>query len=410
MPYYPSPDAIAEIRVDTNNYSAEYGNVAGASSSASRSSRAPTSSTAAPSCSGATTASPPTAGTTTASSRRRRRPNFSQHIFGAHARRPADQEQAVLLRRLPGLRPATGRARRVASVAPEVAATATSPSLLASGTVIAIPRRVSRSPDNQIPQSRFSPIAQAILATPTNYPLPNRSGLPSNYVSNRDRKIRNLPGRREARLDASAKDRLSLRGSYQHYTSETDRDRAPDPARRAPRFADARAWPSTGRASSARPPSTSCASAGARSVLDNRRSDWAGIGDYNAIVGIPGGQAIAGLSAVQHRQLRDRQQRHPGVQRQQDLPGEEKLSLSRGRHCLRVGGQWLHSRQGFDYSGNRGCSATSTSTGAFTGFGFSDFLLDQVAQKGGRRHGSLGPSSRTGSASSSRTTSRCGTT
>ena len=27
--YYPSPDAIAEIRVETNNYSAEYGNVAG---------------------------------------------------------------------------------------------------------------------------------------------------------------------------------------------------------------------------------------------------------------------------------------------------------------------------------------------------------------------------------------------
>src|SRR6185295_2067088 len=27
--YYPSPDAIAEIRIDTNNYSAEYGNVAG---------------------------------------------------------------------------------------------------------------------------------------------------------------------------------------------------------------------------------------------------------------------------------------------------------------------------------------------------------------------------------------------
>ena len=27
--YYPSPDAIADIRIDTNNYSAEYGNVAG---------------------------------------------------------------------------------------------------------------------------------------------------------------------------------------------------------------------------------------------------------------------------------------------------------------------------------------------------------------------------------------------
>ena len=30
LPYQPSPDALAEVRVDTNNYSAEYGNVAGA--------------------------------------------------------------------------------------------------------------------------------------------------------------------------------------------------------------------------------------------------------------------------------------------------------------------------------------------------------------------------------------------
>jgi hypothetical protein len=30
LPYQPSPDALAEVRVDTNNYSAEFGNVAGA--------------------------------------------------------------------------------------------------------------------------------------------------------------------------------------------------------------------------------------------------------------------------------------------------------------------------------------------------------------------------------------------
>jgi hypothetical protein len=30
LPYQPSTDALAEVRVDTNNYSAEFGNVAGA--------------------------------------------------------------------------------------------------------------------------------------------------------------------------------------------------------------------------------------------------------------------------------------------------------------------------------------------------------------------------------------------
>ena len=81
LPYQPSPDALAEVRVETNNYSAEFGNVAGAvigstiKSGTNEYPRRPASST------GATAAWPPTPGRTTAAGAKKA--ELSQHIFGA---------------------------------------------------------------------------------------------------------------------------------------------------------------------------------------------------------------------------------------------------------------------------------------------------------------------------------------
>src|SRR5262249_40262348 len=66
----------------------------------------------------------------------------------------------------------------------------------------------------------------------------------------------------------------------------------------------------------------------------------------------------------------------------------EKFTLFRGRHSFKFGGRWLYQRQGFAYSGNEGSLGHFDYTGAFTGFGFADFLLDDVSKKG---LGGLGP-------------------
>ena len=60
----------------------------------------------------------------------------------------------------------------------------------------------------------------------------------------------------------------------------------------------------------------------------------------------------------------------------------DKYSMFMGRHSLKFGGRWLYQRQGFSYSGNEGILGHFDYTGAFTGFGFADFLLDDVALKG----------------------------
>jgi hypothetical protein len=103
--YYPSPDAIAEIRVDTNNYSAEYGNVAGGVVSAITKS--------------GTNAFHGSAfvfarddsfdANSWANNRSRRRGDFAADLRRHPA--AADQEQAVLLPELPGHRSRPGQRR-----------------------------------------------------------------------------------------------------------------------------------------------------------------------------------------------------------------------------------------------------------------------------------------------------------
>ena len=112
--------------------------------------------------------------------------------------------------------------------------------------------------------------------------------------------------------------------------------------------------------------------------------DWAGVGAGNAKYGIAGGQPIDGLSQI-------------GWGSGLTLPGaiatdsdtlaktyqiNEKLTWLKGRHALKFGGQFLRYDQRRFYAGNNGLLGSITYNGAFTGFAFSDFLLDQVSGKG----------------------------
>src|SRR5207245_7344824 len=110
--------------------------------------------------------------------------------------------------------------------------------------------------------------------------------------------------------------------------------------------------------------------------------DWAGIGNANETVGIPGGQTIAGLSAFN---IGDVGFGDAGGSEFNDIKTyqvTEKFSLFKGRHSWKFGGRWLYQRQGFSYSGNEGILGHFEFNGAFSGFTFSDFLLDQVSAKG----------------------------
>jgi len=376
LPYQPSPDALAEVRVDTNNYSAEFGNVAGA-------------------LIGSTIKSGTNefhgnafeywrdskmAANSWDNERVRpaaQKPKLSQHIFGATLGGPIVQNKVFFFADYQGfLRDRPGELVR--SVAPAAWRAGDF-----SGVAVAIrdPQTGLPFPGNIIPASRFSPIARAILGNQTLYPLPNRSGDRNNLVAPFSDKSRTHQG--DLKLDAnlSGSDRLFARVSLQKFKAEPTL--APIKSNLiatndSPFFGAALNWTRT-----LSPSALNELLLGFTHVkFQTIPTDWAGIGNANATVGIPGGQTIGGLTAFN---IGDFGFGDSGGSEFNDIKTyqlSEKFSLFKGRHSLKFGGRWVYQRQGFSYSGNEGILGHFDYTGAFTGFGFSDFLLDDVSLKG----------------------------
>ncbi len=118
--------------------------------------------------------------------------------------------------------------------------------------------------------------------------------------------------------------------------------------------------------------------------ITNAAFDWAGIGNGNQKLGIPGGQAAPGnssialgsgltnLGAIGTNEVNVPNTFHYG----------DDLTILRGRHSLKMGGQWQRYQQNRFYAGNNGVLGFFTYGNTFTGAAFADFLLDQLTQKG----------------------------
>ena len=377
LPYQPSPDALAEVRVETNNYSAEFGNVAGA-------------------LIGSTLKSGTNefrgnvfeywrdssmAANTWENNRvtpAAKKAELSQHIFGGTIGGPLMKNKLfffgdyqAFIRDRPG--------ELVRTVAPESWRRG---DFSGVGVTIRDPSTGQPFPGNVIPTSRFSPIAQAVLANQRRYPLPNRGGDTNNLVAPSADKQRAHQGDAKVDWNISTNDRMFARFSYQSYKAEPER--APlesnlTSTNDSPFLSLAGNWTRTISASALNE-----LTAGFTHVkFQTIPVDWAGIGDANATIGIPGGQPIPGLSGFGIG----------GTYSFGSAGGSEfndiwsyqvtdKYSLFLGKHQLKFGGRWLYQRQGFSYSGNEGILGHFDYSGAFTGFSFSDFLLDDVSAKG----------------------------
>src|SRR5436190_22077995 len=201
--YQPSPDALAEISVETNNYAADTGNVAGAvlsnviKSGSNRfrgnafeffRDRRMDANTWANNRSGAP--------------RQERR----QHIFGATLGGPLVKNKLFFFADYQGTRynaPGT----EALSVAP---ASWRNGDFSGVSTVIRDPLTGQPFPGNIVPANRISPVARAILNNTDLYPLPNRtvSGVAGNYVGEVNQAVRAHQG--DLRLDwnTSANDKV----------------------------------------------------------------------------------------------------------------------------------------------------------------------------------------------------------
>jgi hypothetical protein len=216
--YQPSPDAIAQISVETNNYSADVGNVGGAIVSSvikSGSNR----------FSGSAFEfyrnSKFDANTWENNRSKAPKQERKQHIYGATLGGPIRKDKLFFFADYQGSRQ-DAPGFTTASVAPEAWRRG---DLSSVATPIIDPLTGQRFPNNTIPLNRISASARALLNDLAKYPLPNRTvaGVTGNYVGETLLSIRAHQG--DVRLDwnASDKDKVWTRYSFATYVDERNK-------------------------------------------------------------------------------------------------------------------------------------------------------------------------------------------
>lgn len=376
--YQPSPDALAQISVETNNYGADTGNVAGAVisnviKSGTNSVRGNAfefyrdSSMDANSWSNNRSNAP--------------RPKRTQHIYGATLGGPIVRNKLFVFGNYQGTRfDAPGS--ETPSVAPEAWRRG---DLSSVSQIIRDPQTGQPFPGNQIPANRISPIASALLNNHALYPLPNRnvSGVTGNFVG--ETLTTNRANQGDVRVDwnTSEKDKIFGRLSVAEYQGQTSRRALPlllgsqtDAPFRNAGFNWNRVISSS---------LVNEVLLGYNQItIVNATLDWAGIGDANATFGIAGGQPIRGLSSIGWggglSSVGAAATNSDTLDKTYQV--NQKLTWLKGRHSVKMGGQLLHYVQRRYYAGNNGSLGLFGYSGAFSGFAFSDFLLDQVGNKG----------------------------
>lgn len=394
--YKPNIDAIAEFRVETSNSSAEFGNVTGAVVNATlksgtndwhgnlfefiRNDKFDAQSWA-NNRSGVTA-----------------KPKLRQNIFGGTLGGPIIKEKLFFFTDYQGAAQRTGGPStiRVAPLAWRTGNLSTLPGVVKDPTKCTNPKDIKTCESflgNIIPTGRIvNPVAKALFADTSLYPLPNRidasngTGILDVITANK------YDGHQfDVRIDTrwGEKDNFSGRYSFGNYEVLGTQGVLPiiPTAKIFSRPQNvALNWTRT-----ISPTIINEARVGLnRAVFVNEAFDWAGIGDVNARLGIPGDQARSGLSQITlgNGLITTGGQAIIGGLAADSFNATNtfhygnNLTILRGRHNLKMGGQLLRYQQNRFYAGNNGKLGLFNYTATFTGQPFADFLLDRLSGKG----------------------------
>ncbi|MBO0721157.1 MAG: TonB-dependent receptor [Blastocatellia bacterium] len=390
LSYKPSIDSIAEFRVETSNSSSEFGNVTGATVLA-------------------TTKS----GTnqfhgdvfeffrndaldaqswSNNKNGVKVKPKLRQNIFGGTLGGPVISNKLFFFVDYQGAVQRTGGASTIA-VAPAAWRTGDLSSL---GVTIRDPQNCTKPSDTTtcqpfaggiIPQSRIvNPIAKALFANPQLYPLPNRIN-PVNHTGVLDvvTSDRFNAHQFDIRMDSQLSGKDTLMGRYSFSNNDDIGDKGSIPLIPTPTtFTRPQSlvfnWTHTFS-----PKVINEARVGvSRAYIIQAVNDWAGVGNADATLGIPGTQLRSGLSSISLGN---------GLTTIGSLATDsnnatntfhygDNLTIQHERHTFKMGGQWLRYQQNRFYAGNNGLLGYFSYGGTFSGQGFADFLLDDLSGKG----------------------------
>jgi hypothetical protein len=382
--YQPSPDAVEQVSVETNNYSPELGNVGGAIVNMVLKS-------------GTNQFSGngfyywrdnELAATPWATNRANgRKSEFNRDIFGGTIGGPIARNKVFFFADYQGGRAETPPADSFATVIPEEWRRGDLTSLLARNIVVRDPATGQPFANNQIPVSRFSTFARNLLADESLYPRQNVSRPLSDFRNNYLGQVASeeQTNQFDVKVDwnASSADKLFVRYSRQTHESTPTATVMPLTFNN---FSDNPFW-SLG-ANWNRIFGTAVVNdllvGYNNNVFFSQPIDIRGLGALNNQLGIAGSQAIPGLSQVA---MGNDISNIGTIAISSDTGNRvfqinERLTWIKDRHTFKFGGGWNYYQMERYYSGNNGVLGFMTYGGQFTGAAFGDFLLDQLSSKG----------------------------
>ena len=263
-------------------------------------------------------------------------------------------------------------------------------------------------PGNVIPTSRIvNPVAKALFADPKLYPLPNQGGTGTLGITNDYRGVsanalQNDQADAKTDIRLSPSDNLSGRWSISRYSQGGSVTALPTQmatGTNGPTTAAVATWTRSISATTVNEARLGYS----RDVIGDLVLDPTGLlgADGNNKLGIPGGQPIPGASSVQMgdgiTNVGSAATIGETVENKYQLG--DNLTMVKGKHILKMGGQIIRFQQNRYYAGNNGALGFfDYSTGKYTGDSFADFLLNQLSEKGrgsvtgkwGHRHSRAG--------------------
>ncbi len=245
-------------------------------------------------------------------------------------------------------------------------------------------------PNNQIPTSRFSPVARYLFSNPSLYPLANNTGtgalgVTSNYIGSTRNYLSNKQGDVKIDYRLSDKDNIMWRfskGMYETFGSAAALPVFMTGGNDGPTWSSVINWTRTWNSKLVSDNRFSYSLVG----IDDKVIDWSGqLGaDGNSKAGIPGGQFIAGLSSVNLDGSLSSIGSAATIANTRDnkFQFQSNNTFITGSHLVKFGVNLLRARQNRYYAGNNGALGSFSYNGAYSGLTFSDFLLDALASKG----------------------------
>jgi hypothetical protein len=384
--YQPSPDAVEQVSVETNNYSAELGNVAGAVvnmviKSGTNQYRGSGFYYWRDNKLAAVPWTTKRAGGEQA--------KFNRNVFGGTIGGPLVQNRLFFFGNYQGGRQDNfPPADQFLTVVPDEWRRGDLSSLLSRGIVIRDPLTGLPFPNNQIPVSRFSNFARNLFADESLYPRANVTRPLSDFRQNYRgvRQDRQEVDQFDVKVDwnASSQDKLYVRYSRQAYQSTPISVVMPlsfQSASNNPFWGMAANW--NRLFGTAIVNDLLVGFNDSSSISDP--IDLLNLGKLNNRLGIAGDQVLRGLTAIRWgNDLTEIGAAETGTNNANLVyQVNERLTWLLGRHTLKFGGSWNYYQSESHYPGNNGRNGfIAFNAFNFTGAPFADFLLDQVSQKG----------------------------